>query len=73
MRRPRTRSARPWEHAHVEPASGDQDLRGVRSDAGIVHSNDDLGVGSEHKLDPPGAALHVASSVTMREQPRRRR
>ena len=58
------------EHAHVEPALGDQDLRGVLLDAGDrAQQLDDLSVRCEHELDPLGEVLQRGvERVDVREQ-----
>ena len=58
------------EHGHVETAFGDQDLRGVRLDAGDrAEQLDDLGVRGEHELDPLAQVLQRGvERVDVREQ-----
>ena len=58
------------EHAHVETALGDQDLRGVGLDAGDrAQQLDDLGVRGEHELDPLAQVLQRGvERVDVREQ-----
>ena len=54
-----------WEQAHVEPALGDQDLRGLGLDArDRAQQLNDLGVRGEHKLDraDPAGAIRTSSS-----------
>ena len=47
-----------WEQRHVQAAFGDQDLGGVRLDAGDgAQQFDDLGVGGEDELDPLAQVL----------------
>ena len=59
-----------WEHGHVQAALGDQDLRGVRLDAGDrAQQLDDLGVRGEHELDPLAQVLQRrVERVDVREQ-----
>jgi hypothetical protein len=46
------------EHAHIEPAFGDQDLGGVDLDAGDrAQQLDDAPVRGEHELDPLAEVL----------------
>jgi len=58
------------EHAHVEPALGDDDLRGVRLDAGDrAQQLDDVGMRGEHELDPLGQVLQLGiERVDVRQQ-----
>ena len=59
-----------WEHGHVKAALGDQDLRGLRLDAGNRGEQlDDVRVRGEHELDPRGEVLqrHV-ERVDVRQQ-----
>ncbi len=58
------------EHGHVEPAFGDQDLGGVCLNAGDrAQQLDDVGVRSEHELDPLGEVLQCGvERVDVREQ-----
>ena len=58
------------EHGHIEPAFGDQDLRGVRLDAWDRGEQlDDVTVRGEHEFDPLGQVLQFGvERVDVREQ-----